>query len=116
MNVSSINGMRGKFGQANYAASKAGIIGLTKSAACDLGPSNVNVNAVALGLVETDMTLTLPEKSAGRRFQRVCWGGSPGRRTSPMSSSSSLPLRRGTLPAKSCASTAASISDGGWHD
>jgi len=62
VNVSSINAMRGKFGQANYSASKAGIIGLTKSAARELGGSNVNVNAVAPGFVETDMTGTLPEE------------------------------------------------------
>jgi len=62
VNVSSINAMRGKFGQANYSASKAGIIGLTKSAARELGGSNVNVNAVAPGFVETDMTAALPEE------------------------------------------------------
>ena len=74
VNVSSINGMRGKFGQANYAASKAGIIGLTKSAASDLGPSNVNVNAVAPGFVETDMTLTLPEKIRRQALQESVLG------------------------------------------
>jgi 3-oxoacyl-[acyl-carrier protein] reductase len=62
VNVSSINAMRGKFGQANYSASKAGIIGLTKSAARELGGANVNVNAVAPGFVETDMTGALPEE------------------------------------------------------
>jgi len=61
VNVSSINAMRGKFGQANYSASKAGMIGLTKSAARELGRSNVNVNAVAPGMVETDMSQSLPE-------------------------------------------------------
>jgi 3-oxoacyl-[acyl-carrier protein] reductase len=61
VNISSINAMRGKFGQANYAASKAGIIALTKSAARELGKYNVNVNAVAPGMVETDMTNALPE-------------------------------------------------------
>lgn len=55
INITSINGLRGKFGQANYSASKAGIIGLTKSVARELGKYNVNVNAVAPGLIETDM-------------------------------------------------------------
>jgi 3-oxoacyl-[acyl-carrier protein] reductase len=62
VNVSSINGLRGKFGLANYAASKAGLIGLTKTVAKELGKSNVNVNAVAPGLVETELTKNLPEK------------------------------------------------------
>ena len=55
VNVTSINGLRGKFGQANYSASKAGIIGLTKTVARELGKYGVNVNAVAPGLIETDM-------------------------------------------------------------
>ncbi|MEI6576261.1 MAG: SDR family NAD(P)-dependent oxidoreductase [Bacteroidota bacterium] len=55
INITSINGLRGKFGQANYAASKAGIIGLTKTVAKELGKYNINVNAVAPGLIETDM-------------------------------------------------------------
>ena len=55
VNVTSINGLRGKFGQANYSASKAGIIGLTKTVAKELGKYSVNVNAVAPGLIETDM-------------------------------------------------------------
>ena len=62
VNVTSINGLRGKFGQTNYAASKAGIIGLTKSLARELGRSSVNVNAVAPGLIETDMMRDAPEK------------------------------------------------------
>jgi 3-oxoacyl-[acyl-carrier protein] reductase len=55
INVTSINGMRGKFGQSNYSASKAGIIGFTKSLAKELGAFGVNVNAVAPGLIETAM-------------------------------------------------------------
>lgn len=53
VNVSSIHGIRSEFGLANYAASKAGIIGLTRSAAVELGPSNINVNAVAPGYIRT---------------------------------------------------------------
>ncbi len=62
VNVTSINGLRGKFGQANYAASKAGLIGLTKTAARELGPKGVTVNAVAPGMVLTEMALALPEE------------------------------------------------------
>jgi len=63
INITSINGMRGKFGQTNYAASKAGIIGLTKSIARELGRSKVTANAVAPGLIETDMVADMPEEA-----------------------------------------------------
>lgn len=59
--ITSINGMRGKLGQANYAASKAGVIGLTKTLARELGRFGTTVNAVAPGMVATPMTLELPE-------------------------------------------------------
>ena len=62
VNVTSINGLRGKFGQANYSASKAGIIGLTKAVAKELGKYGVNVNAVAPGLIETDMMKNATEE------------------------------------------------------
>lgn len=57
--ISSINGLRGKFGQGNYAASKAGLIGLTKSLARETGSFGVTVNAIAPGMVMTPMTQTL---------------------------------------------------------
>jgi 3-oxoacyl-[acyl-carrier protein] reductase len=53
VNIASIHGLRGEFGLSNYAASKAGMIGLTRSAAVELGPSNINVNAVAPGYIRT---------------------------------------------------------------
>ena len=55
VNVTSINGLRGKFGQTNYSASKAGIIGFTKALAKEMGAFGINVNAVAPGLIETAM-------------------------------------------------------------
>ncbi len=60
VNIASINGLRGKFGQANYSASKAGLIGLTKTWAREFGPKGVTVNAIAPGMVMTPMALTLP--------------------------------------------------------
>ncbi len=61
INITSINGMRGRFGQSNYAAAKAGAVGLTKTVAKELGRSKVNVNAVAPGLIETDMIKNMPD-------------------------------------------------------
>ena len=63
VNLSSIVGLRGNAGQANYAASKAGLIGLTKSMAKELAARKVTVNAVAPGFIDTDMTAALPEKA-----------------------------------------------------
>lgn len=62
VNITSINGLRGKFGQTNYSASKGGIIALTKALAKELGRSSVNVNAVAPGMIETEMMAQIPEK------------------------------------------------------
>jgi len=62
INITSINGMRGKFGQSNYAASKAGIIGLTKTVARELGKSKVTVNAIAPGMIMTEMARKLDQK------------------------------------------------------
>jgi len=61
VSIASIIGIMGNAGQANYAASKAGIIGITKSVAKELASRNVNVNAIAPGFIETDMTAKLPE-------------------------------------------------------
>lgn len=61
INMSSVSGVMGNAGQANYSASKAGVIGLTKAAAKELAARNINVNAIAPGFIETDMTDALPE-------------------------------------------------------
>lgn len=62
VNITSKNGETGSFGQANYAAAKAGIIGFTKTAALELARFNVTVNAVAPGYTETDMMAAMPER------------------------------------------------------
>ncbi|MBU1701642.1 MAG: SDR family oxidoreductase [Candidatus Eisenbacteria bacterium] len=62
VNVASINGIRGKFGQANYSASKGGGIALSKALARELGRFNVNVNVVAPGMVMTEMARSIPQK------------------------------------------------------
>jgi 3-oxoacyl-[acyl-carrier protein] reductase len=62
INMSSVVGVKGNAGQSNYAASKAGIIGFTKSVALELGSRNIRSNAIAPGFIETEMTAALDEK------------------------------------------------------
>lgn len=79
VNMSSIVGIQGNVGQANYAASKAGIIGLTKSMAVELAKRNVTVNAVAPGFIDTDMTRAVSEKAKEEFMTKIpmCRAGVP---------------------------------------
>lgn len=77
VSLSSVVGLRGNPGQTAYAASKAGILGLTKAAAKELASRNITVNAVAPGLIETDMTAALPEK-AWEAMRSTIPAGRPG--------------------------------------
>jgi 3-oxoacyl-[acyl-carrier protein] reductase len=79
INISSVVGVKGNAGQANYAASKAGIIGFTKSIALELGSRNIRCNAIAPGFIETEMTDALPPETV-RQWRE------------------SIPLRRGGTP------------------
>ena len=80
INVSSIIGVTGNEGQVVYGASKAAVIGLTRSAAKELAPQNIRVNAVAPGFIETDMTAQLPEEKYEERLASIKMGriGRPG--------------------------------------
>lgn len=95
VNMSSVVGLKGNAGQANYAASKAGMIGFTKSVALELGSRNIRCNAIAPGFIETEMTEKLDEKTVqGWR--------------------DAIPLKRGGTPediANACLFLASDLSD-----
>ena len=74
INISSVSGLAGNAGQANYAAAKAGLIGLTKTTAREMGSRNITVNAVAPGLIDTDMTKALPEALRQEALRRIVLG------------------------------------------
>jgi len=74
VNISSIAGIHGNAGQANYAASKAGVVALSRSLAKEVGPYGIRVNVVAPGFIETDMTTALPEKIRERAKSMIPLG------------------------------------------
>jgi acetoacetyl-CoA reductase len=74
INISSMNGQTGSFGQANYSAAKAGILGFTKTAALELARSNVTVNAICPGYIATEMFETIPEKTKEAILARIPLG------------------------------------------
>lgn len=71
VNMSSVVGVSGNAGQTNYSASKAGIIGFTKSIARELGPRNIRCNAIAPGFIETEMTDAIPEEARKEWAQKI---------------------------------------------
>ena len=74
LNITSISGLVGLPGQVNYSASKAGLIGMTKALAKEVGRLGVRVNALALGFVETDMTAALPEENKAQALAQIPLG------------------------------------------
>lgn len=74
VNIASVVGLMGNAGQANYSASKAGVIGLTKSAAKELSSRNITVNAVAPGFIQTEMTEALPEATRNLMLAQIPLG------------------------------------------
>lgn len=77
--ISSINALRGKFGQSNYAAAKAGVIGLSKSVAKEMGRANVTVNVICPGLIATKMIQSMPDDFKKKALEEIVLGriGSP---------------------------------------
>lgn len=74
LNIASISGVVGMAGQTNYSASKAGLIGFTKALAKEVGRRNITVNALALGLIETDMTAALPDEYKQKMLDQIPLG------------------------------------------
>ena len=74
INISSVIGQMGNFGQANYAAAKAGIIGFTKTAALELARSNITVNAICPGFIATEMFESMPDKAKEAVVARIPLG------------------------------------------
>src|SRR5438309_4506096 len=74
LNIASISGVVGMAGQTNYSASKAGLIGFTKALAKEVGRRNITVNALALGLIETDMTAALPGDYKEKMLEQIPLG------------------------------------------
>lgn len=72
LNASSVVGLYGNYGQTNYAATKSGVIGMTKSWARELGPKGIRVNAVCPGFIATDILKTIPEKVL-QKFESTSW-------------------------------------------
>jgi len=71
INISSVVGIYGNFGQTNYVAAKAGVIGMTKVWGRELGKNNITVNAIAPGAIDTDMLATVPKEIIGQMMQRI---------------------------------------------
>ena len=74
INISSVVGLHGNYGQANYAAAKAGIVGFTKTAALELARKGVTVNAIAPGFIATQMIAAMPDDVRARILEKIPMG------------------------------------------
>ena len=83
INIASVVGQAGAAGQANYAASKGGMIAMTKALAQEIGSRGITVNAIAPGYIETDMTHVLPEEVKAKILAGSRWAASASPKTSP---------------------------------
>ena len=112
INIASVVGLIGNKGQANYAASKAGLIGFTKSVAKEYAGRGILANCIAPGFIETDMTGGLARGREGHIITgHRAWGAWDGPRTSPARPCFSLPISPPTSPARCWWWTAAWSSD-----
>jgi len=93
VNVTSVVGLTGNAGQANYAASKAGIVGFTRSVAREVASRGITANAVAPGFIDTDMTAAMTDKAREAVLGAIRWAASAVPRTWRGRSSSSSPTR-----------------------
>ena len=100
ISVSSVSGIMGNAGQVNYAASKAGLIGFSKSLAREVASRGVRVNVIAPGFIETDMTRALGEKARGALIGQIPLGRAGARPTWRRWPPSSPPMRRRTSRAR----------------
>ena len=102
INISSVNAIRGQFGQTNYSAAKAGILGFTKALAQEVVKKGVTVNAISPGYVETEMVAAIREDVRKQIVAQIPRGASRCPRKWPTPSPSSPPTRRPTSPARTC--------------
>ena len=108
INITSVVGASGNAGQANYAAAKAGVAGMTRALARELGSRNITVNCVAPGFIATDMTDGLPEAAEGRAAgSRSRWAGWARRGDRACGGLPGVARWPATSPAPNCTSTAA---------
>ena len=100
VNIASVTGQMGNAGQSNYASSKAGLIGFTKSVAREYASRNIQVNAVAPGFIDTAMSQAIPEKEREFLIKQIPWSGWGRPKTSPRRSFSWPDRERITLPGR----------------